>query len=453
MNLRTRIALATSAALALVAVVSAIVIWGTLRNELLGTVEHQLRGVAARATGGRGFDDDRFRPPPAETDRFGGPTGYRQFVTASGEVIQDEGNSAALPVNAEDRAIASSGSGHHVRDTRVDGVHLLIFTAGADGGAVQVARPLAEADRVLNRAAIALTLIAAAGIAVAALLGFLVAGVALRPVSRFTAEAEEIASDTTARRRLDAHGDDEVSRLAASFNRTLDALERSVDQQRRLIADAGHELRTPIASIRANIQLLDDADRLPPEDVVAVRSDIVSELDELTELLADVIELARGADPDAPHDQVRIDHVVRDATARAQRRGGTDVRFELDVEPTVVVGDAARISRAVTNVLDNARKFSPGSGTVEVGLRDGVLRVRDHGPGIPTDDLPHVFERFYRSDAARGLPGSGLGLAIVQQTVTSHGGSVRITNGAGGGAVVELGFGHASRPEDELDEV
>jgi two-component system sensor histidine kinase MprB len=239
---------------------------------------------------------------------------------------------------------------------------------------------------------------------------------------------------------MDVERDDELGRLAVSFNTTLDALERSVEAQRQLVADASHELRTPIASLRANIQVLEDEDRLSPGDRAALRADIVAELDELTALVADVVELARGAKPEQAHDDVRLDLIVSEQVDRAQRRAGADASFQAQVEPTVVTGEPERISRAVSNLLDNARRWSPPGGIVEVALRDGTLTVRDHGPGFDADDLPRIFERFYRSDRARAMPGSGLGLAIVRQAAEAHGGSADAENAPGGGALVRVQF-------------
>jgi two-component system sensor histidine kinase MprB len=245
-------------------------------------------------------------------------------------------------------------------------------------------------------------------------------------------------------RRLEVEGRDELARLAESFNATLDALERSVQAQRHLIADASHELRTPISSLRANIQILGESERLPPGEQESVRADIVAELDELTALVGDVVELARGAAPEGAPDDVRLDAVVRAAVESARRRG--EVRFELSMEPTIVSGRADRIARAVSNLVDNARKWGPDGGTVEIGLSDGVLTVRDHGPGFEEADLPFVFDRFYRAQDARKLPGSGLGLAIVRQTAEGCGGFAQACNApGGGGALLRVGFGAAVR--------
>jgi two-component system sensor histidine kinase MprB len=211
-----------------------------------------------------------------------------------------------------------------------------------------------------------------------------------------------------------------------------------VGAQRQLVADASHELRTPLASLRTNVEVLRDLDKLPAsmrEDVIA---GIVTQLEELTALVADVVELARGDEPAVHLEDVSYERIVEHAVARA-RRHWPELRFILGSSPVTVRAVPARLDRAVNNLLDNAGKFSPPRGQVDVALfPDGRLTVRDHGPGIPEDALPHVFERFYRSDEARGLPGSGLGLAIVAQVADSHGGRVRLSNAIDGGAVAEL---------------
>jgi two-component system sensor histidine kinase MprB len=286
-----------------------------------------------------------------------------------------------------------------------------------------------------------LVLVGVGGIAIAALLGALVARTALTPIVRFTRRTEALSGSLDTSQRVEVRGRDELARLASSFNATLDALERSAQAQRQLVADASHELRTPIASLRANIQILGDAERLPAEEQENLRRDIVEELDELTSLVSDVVELARGSGMVAVREEVRLDEIAEAAVERTRRRG--ELRFDLELEPTVVRGDPDRIARAVSNLLDNARKWSPSGGVVEVVLRDGVLTVRDHGPGFDVGDLPKVFERFYRAEQARKLPGSGLGLAIVRQAAEAHGGYARAENAEGGGARLVVSFGAA----------
>jgi two-component system, OmpR family, sensor histidine kinase MprB len=232
----------------------------------------------------------------------------------------------------------------------------------------------------------------------------------------------------------------ELRRLAASFNETLDALERSIEAQRHLVADASHELRTPIAALRSNIQIFLDSGRLPEEDRAGLQQSILAELDELTYLVADVLELARGSAPASRHESIELDTLVREAVERTRRRA-PELSFQLELAPTVITGDPERVARAVTNLVDNARKWSPPDGEVEIDLRDGVLSVRDHGPGFDEHDLPHVFDRFYRAEVARRMPGSGLGLAIVKQAAEAGGGSAAAANAPDGGALVTVRFG------------
>jgi two-component system sensor histidine kinase MprB len=209
------------------------------------------------------------------------------------------------------------------------------------------------------------------------------------------------------------------------------------------VEDASHELRTPISSLRANIQTLEHAARLSPADQAQLRADIVAELDELTALIADIVELARGVQPGEAVDEVRLDLIVDAICDRAERRSGDTVSFRRELPETIVLGDPERVARAVTNVIENARRWSPPGGVVDVRLQNGELVVRDHGPGFSADDLPHVFDRFYRSREARGTPGSGLGLAIVRQAAEAGGGGVAAANAPDGGAVVRLRFAPA----------
>jgi two-component system sensor histidine kinase MprB len=300
-----------------------------------------------------------------------------------------------------------------------------------------------------------LLVIGGAGILLAALLGFAVARTALAPIARFTRQTESIAAspERIEHERLDVIGSDELARLARTFNQTLDALERSVDAQRNLVADASHELRTPIATIRANLQLMRDEELLSAEDRAALRADVIDELDELTALVADVVELARGVKQTGDPGDVRLDSIIGAALDRARRRAPS-LTFGQRLEPTLVRGEGDRISRAVTNLLDNAAKWSPAAGEVEVTLHDGVLTVRDHGPGFKEDDLPFVFDRFHRAKEARSKPGSGLGLAIVRQAAEAHDGFAEAANAPDGGAILKVSFGPPLElePEPEPEE-
>lgn len=466
MTLRTRIAAVASLSVALSVLAAAIGVYVAVRADLRGQLDSSLRQRAAELLapggertgppagpaeqgsgppspsagtanqGGGGFPR-RVQPPP-----YGAASGYVQFIASNGEVQvpAGQGSSRRIPLTAGDLGIAASGRGSALSERTVGGTALRVLTLGAgERGAVLVALPLSEVDHELSHLELLLAVLGAAGILLAAGLGVLVARTALVPIARFSESAEQLTGSLDISRRLEVAGGDELGRLATSFNAALDALERSIATQRQLIADAGHELRTPIASLRANIQVLQHAQRLAPQEQENLRRDVVGELDELTALVGDVIELARGAERELAHDELRLDAIVRAAAQRAERRGEVD--FALDLDPTLVLGDAAAIDRAVSNLLENARKWSPQGSHVEVGLHAGELTVRDHGPGFDERDLPFVFDRFYRAERARKLPGSGLGLAIVRQAAEAHGGYAGAENAPGGGALLRVGFG------------
>ena len=484
MTLRTRIAAVASLSVALAVLAAAIGAYIAVRADLRGEIDSALQsrarafggqagpGGAGRAgspgDGGGGFGGgpsgggpgpggDRGRPGgfpgSIEPAPFGAASGYVQFISPQGQVYVPAGQGvapASIAATPLDRSIAATGSGSSLSDRSVKGTQLRVLTLGTGpAGAIMVARPLSEVTRELNNLLLILALIGGGGILLAGLLGAVVARTALAPIARFTRRTETLTGSLDLSERVEVHGRDELARLAESFNATLEALERSVQAQRHLVADASHELRTPIASLRANIQILGDAERLPAEEQASLRRDIVEELDELTALMGDVVELARGAAPEGPADEVRLDEVVQAAVQSARRRG--DVRFELRLAPTVVSGRAERISRAVSNLIDNARRWSPPEGTVEVALADGVLTVRDHGPGFQEPDLPFVFDRFYRAEEARKLPGSGLGLAIVRQAAEACGGFAEARNASGGGALLRVSFGAAEEAPGERE--
>ena len=292
-------------------------------------------------------------------------------------------------------------------------------------------------NRTLHRLGILLLVIALGGIAVAAGLGLAVSRAALAPVRRLTEASEHVTETGDLSERIEVSGQDELSRLAASFNTMLAALEESSRAQRQLVADASHELRTPLTSLRTNIEVLAGERSLPPGERERLLSDVVEQLGEMTTLIAELIELARAEQhPEQPED-VRLDLLAQGAVERA-KRNRPEVSFTTDLQESVVHGAPSTIERAVANLLDNAAKWSPPGGNVEVAVRDGEVIVRDHGPGIADEDLPYVFDRFYRSTSARGMPGSGLGLAIVKQVADAHGGTVAAERADGGGTLMRL---------------
>lgn len=382
---------------------------------------------------------------------LGGPTGYFQAVCPNGKVIALNGGTPKLPVTTGVMSVAQGRAGAYYFTAEVREIHYEIYVAPTlyEQRAVEVAVPLTTTDDALNALLVTYGLLLGVGMVLAAWIGALVARSALAPVRRFIGQTEQITSALDRPRRLDEEGPVEIRRLATSFNQTLGALERSVEAQRHLIADASHELRTPIAALRSNIQIFLEADQLPPEEQAELRDAIVAELDDLTQLVSDVLALARGSAPNGAVEELELDVIVGEAVERAIRRS-QNISFQAQLEPTIITNSPDRVSRAVTNVIDNARKWSPADGSVQITLAGGVLTVRDHGPGFRDEDLPHVFERFFRSDDARRMPGSGLGLAIVKQAAEAHGGFARVANAPGGGAIVTVSFGSARVAEPDL---
>ena len=441
MKLRHRLTTLTAATVGVTTVLISFAAYIALRSELRGQVDDALteQYELARETGQllvrRGL---RFPDPSA---RDGGPSGLVQVITIDGSIYLRADSDLRIPVDGEDRSVAIGRRATLMRDTHSDDVHLRILTVAVPGGgAIQFVRSLRNVDATLSRLKILLALLCFAGTLLAALFARLFAKQVIQPVTDLTAAAEHITQTEDLGRRIEVPGDDEVGRMAARFNTMLDTLESSrralddsVDAQRQLVADASHELRTPVTSLRTNIEVLLAGGELPEDDRRRLLEDVRTETEELSALITDVIELARGDEPLSGVEEVQLDALVEEAVVRARRRRPV-VRFDTDLEPTVVAGLPDRLGRAIANLLDNAAKYSPEGTTVEVDLHDGELAVRDHGPGIPEDDRPHVFNRFYRGATARGRPGSGLGLAIVRQVAETHGGAIAVYEGAGGGS-------------------
>jgi len=382
------------------------------------------------------------REPPAP----GQVRGYQQLVDSSGKVLLRSNPNVSLPVDAATRALAAHGGRSILSSVRVHGLHLRVLAEPlGDGRALQLAQPLTEVDSLLSRLRLILGLLDIGGIALAALLGALVAGAAVAPLRRLTRASEHVTRTRDLSGRIEQTGSDEIGRLAASFNAMLDALQSSISAldasvraQRQLVADASHELRTPITSVRTNIELLQQqGGRMNGAEQQQMLAEVVDQIEELTLLMNDLIELARGDEPHADNEDVRLDLLVEDALARAARHAQA-TPIEPDLEPTIIACVPARLERAVANLLDNAVKHSPPAAPVHVELRDRVLTVRDDGAGIAPEDLPHVFDRFYRGAEARSRPGSGLGLAIVRQVCDQLGGSISAEPAPGGGTLMRM---------------
>jgi two-component system sensor histidine kinase MprB len=473
MSFRRRITLVSASAVAIAVVLASVLVYVLTSNELHGQVDTQLRKRSdnlqlvehgpPRPRDQRLLDLLRGRGTPAQPPLGGAPTplgnalgnfsprpnqvrGYQQLIDSSGKVLFRSGAAnVTLPVDSRTRALAAGKGGSFFRDGKVNGIELRILAEYlAPGRAVQFAQPLTEVNELLSHLRLILVLLGLGGIALAALLGRLVAGAAVLPLKRLTQAAEHVALTQDLSRRIESAGEDEIGRLARSFNAMLDALQRSmsaldasVDAQRQLVADASHELRTPVTSLRTNIEILQQAQDMDQAERRGLLNDVVEQIEELTLLMNDLIDLARGEEPRADAEDVRLDLVLGEVVDRA-RRHVPATPFLLELEPTIVAGVPARLERALSNLIDNAVKYSPAGEPVEIRLRDGQLTVRDHGPGISPKDLPHVFDRFYRGAEARSRPGSGLGLAIVRQVASQQGGSVTAERAPGGGTVMWL---------------
>ncbi len=440
MSFRARLTLAVALAVAVAVAATSAITYVLVRNELRGQVDDALRervsSVRLRVVTDPVTGEPQLDLPP---DRFGGAAGITQLVTSAGEAIRSPDATVDLPVSERARQTAAGDHRPFFADARVAGTHLRVYTLPVDnpGLALQIARPLEEVDAALDRIRVLLFLIAAVGIALAAALGLIVSKAVLAPVQRLTRTAEEVSETRDLSRRIDASGTDELSRLAATFNTMLGALEDSARAQRQLVSDASHELRTPLTSLRTNIEVLARDQAMPAADREALLRDVTEQLTEMTALIAELVELARGDQAPTEPEDVRLDLVAAVAIERT-RRNRPGVRFKPQLEESLIRGVPATVERAVSNLLDNAAKWSPPSGVVEVTVRDGELTVRDHGPGIDAADLPFVFDRFYRAPSARGMPGSGLGLAIVRQVAEAHGGTVVADRADGGGTLMRL---------------
>ena len=444
MTFRARLVLATTAAVVVAVLAASLASFLVARNTLLQATDNSLTTAAQRIVAGQ---------------EIGSTTATLGQVTDAGGAVVSGGG---LPVTGQVRLVAVGLAPSYFTTVTVDGnemrelvEHLpagTAFESGilVNGGALQIAT-LLNASSELRTLAILLGVVALIGVLLAVVLGWLVARTALVPLNSLTDTVEDLAETTDVSRRLSPGGPDELGRLRRTFNRLLEALESSRRAQSQLVLDASHELRTPLTSLRTNLEVIRRVDELSDEDRSVLVDDVLVQLQELTDLVGDLAELARGDQKPAPPEPLRLDLLVRDAVAVQNTHGrAQDVTFHLDAEPCWVDGHADRIGRAVGNLLDNARKWSPPGQTVSVECRDGTVVVHDHGPGIAEADLPHVFDRFYRSPAARGLPGSGLGLAIVAQVVKAEGGTIQAENDPTGGARMSMRLPTVPGPEDDV---
>ncbi|MEU6707023.1 HAMP domain-containing sensor histidine kinase [Streptomyces wuyuanensis] len=456
--LRSRLALLTATAVAAAVAAVAVACWLLARAQLRDELDTSLRNTSAPPDSIAAAAVCR---PVTEAPGDAKAFAYVQVVFADGtrcvppytEPVKVQADDLAVARRLRDDALhgSTTDDGDDVR------VHTEPTVVRGAQAAVMVARPLNEIDTALNRLAFLLTFLAGAGVVAAGAAGLWVARTGLKPVDRLTDTVEHMARTEDLTVRIPVEGEDEIARLSRSFNQMTAALASSRDRQAQLIADAGHELRTPLTSLRTNIDLLVRSEQtgraLPPDDRAALLASVRAQMSELAALIGDLQELSR---PDSaalgPVQVVALHDITRTALERVRLRG-PELRIEADLRPWYVRAEPASLERAVVNVLDNAVKFSPPRGSVEVGLDRGVLTVRDHGPGVPPEELPHVFERFWRSPSARALPGSGLGLSIVARTVRQAGGEAELRPAEGGGTVAVLRLPGAPTPPPEAPSV
>jgi two-component system, OmpR family, sensor histidine kinase MprB len=446
MTFRTRLVLASTVAVVVAVLAASSASYLAARNTLLNAADNSLQAAANKLNAGQNIDTTNAT--------------LGQIVDSTGAVV----TGGDLPVTAQVRLVAAGlapaffstvdVNGNELRElveplaegTPIEGQPL------TEGGALQIATLLNEGP-ILRKLGLVLGGVALIGVMLAVLFGWLVARTALVPLYSLTATVEELAESTDVTHRLSPGGPDELGRLRRTFNRLLEALESSRRAQSQLVLDASHELRTPLTSLRTNLEVIRRVDELSLTDRSILVDDVLVQLQELTDLVGDMAELARGDQLPVLKETIRLDELVADAVALAVTHGrAQDVAFTLESQECWVDANVDRLDRAIGNLLDNARKYSRPGQSVSVWCRQGEVVVEDHGPGIAPEDLPHIFDRFYRSPAARSEPGSGLGLAIVAQVAKSEGGTITAAAAQGGGTRMTLRIPVVAPPADQDDE-
>ncbi|MFJ9717727.1 ATP-binding protein [Streptomyces sp. NPDC101213] len=463
--IRARLSMLVAAAVAFAVAAVSVTCWFIVQGKLYEQVDGDLKRMVAQPR----LDDQiesvlRTCPQDTRADSGYPGTSYFQVVTEDGTVCVNAFSAGKVKVSATDRKVianaddSADGVFHDGTAENGEAVRVLTLPVQTNAGpvALVLATPLKSTEKTLNELALVLLLVSGIGVVGAGAAGLAVARAGLRPVDKLTEAVEHVArtEDLGIRIPVEDDSEDEVARLSRSFNSMTASLAGSRDLQQQLIADAGHELRTPLTSLRTNIELLTRSEEtgrpLPEADRKALLASVKAQMTELAALIGDLQELSRSEGQRGERVQVvSLGDTVESALRRARLRG-PELTITAALDPWYVRAEPAALERAVVNVLDNAVKFSPRGGSVEVGLSDGVLTVRDHGPGIPEDELPHVFDRFWRSPGARALPGSGLGLSIVARTVREAGGEVTVTRAEGDGTLVTVRLPGAPTPPPEL---
>ncbi|MEU4669691.1 HAMP domain-containing sensor histidine kinase [Amycolatopsis sp. NPDC023774] len=447
MNLRGKLVIAFAAVGAAASVLVGVFSYQTASQRISAELDRSLLTTSAEIQAGatQVLAPSPFTSGPKDNDHDEAQPMVAQAIAPDGEARRIGGRPAvSFTVDDTDRALAANGRPgvHSYRDLTVgsDDYRVITVALGQDRGAIQLGVDVDESRHVLASLATRITLVSAAVLIAAALAGWLLARQITRRLVRLTAVTEQVSDGGLGHAGVPTGGRDEVGRLATSFDRMLGRLADARADQERLVQDAAHELRTPLTSLRTNAQVMRRFDELSPGSRTRLLDDVDGETRELAHLITEIVGLATRRYDGEDAGPVELAVVAEHAAERVRRRTGRTI--VVDADDTVASGQARRLERAVTNLLENAVKFDAG-GTepIELTVRRGRIEVLDRGPGIPERDLPHVFDRFHRADAARALPGSGLGLAIVRETALAHQGEVLARPHPGGGAVVGFTVG------------
>ncbi|MET1062980.1 MAG: HAMP domain-containing sensor histidine kinase [Aeromicrobium sp.] len=449
LSLALRVAVLTTMAVAVTLSVVSALVYFVVRAEFQNSLDDSMyRRAQAAVTSG--INESLLTIPSARSLAY---IGIQPFIVKGGELLPATNGASDYSQLKGYRELEVS-VGQRERSARtiyLDGVpHRVVAVRAGAGTALVLVQSMESNQDALERLKVILLVSSIAGVAAAGVAGWAVAANGLRPVRRLTAATERVAR-TAELTPIEVTGRDELARLTTSFNAMLQALDASQERQRQLVADAGHELRTPLTSLRTNIELIgqaaDNTERhLTDEQRHEIMGDVRAQLEELTTLVGDLVELARDEPLSRDPEPLDLADVVTQAVDRVRLRA-QEVEVEVDLTPWMVIGEPQLLERAITNLLDNAAKWSPPGGTIRVTLREGRVTITDEGPGIAAEDLPHIFDRFYRSSEARTLPGSGLGLSIVKRAAERHGGTVEVSSPPDGGTVFTLTLPE-HRPDD-----
>lgn len=439
MTLRAKLALVLASLAAMAAVGVGLLSYDATSTRMLAEIDRTLLNASRARDDGDGDNVPGGRSSGAPTFTPGGPQRgitleVIQFLDNTGAVVIVT-NGVTLPVNDQEIAVAVNGTGEVLRSVvGSDGREFRVRTRPVPGGARQFGRDLTEMNRVLHDLRARILLVGGVAVALAALAGWFAARGLTKSLSALTEAASEVSSTGRLDIDINTAGNDEVGRLGTAFSSMLGALNRSREDQRRLVQDAGHELRTPLTSLRTNVDVLRRHSDLPADMKARVLDDLDIEVAELSSLVEEVVAVGSGRNADEPITEVTLADVVESAVGRVSRRTGRTI--DISTDDSSVMAQRSAIERAITNLLDNAAKFDQTNLPISITVKDGRVAVRDHGPGIAPEDLDQVFDRFFRAVNARSQPGSGLGLSIVTEVALAHGGATFAENHPDGGAIV-----------------